>query len=40
MAYNFFDLGIKGTEIQRRLNLLQYITAENPIAVTNDLNNL
>lgn len=37
MAYNFFDLGIKGSEVKRRLDLLKSISITDPIAVKSDL---
>ena len=38
MAYNFFNLGIIGTEIKRRLDMLKDITGTNGVASTNQLN--
>jgi hypothetical protein len=32
MAYTFYDLGLKGKEIKRRLELLKNIYGENSIA--------
>lgn len=37
MAYNFFDLGIKGSEIKRRLDLLRDITNDDCIVIKSDL---
>lgn len=37
MAYNFFNLGIIGTEIKRRLDMLKDITGNNGVASTNEL---
>ena len=37
MAYNFFNLGIIGTEIKRRLEMLKDITGTNSVVSTNEL---
>lgn len=37
MAYNFFNLGIIGTEIKRRLEMLKDIKGDNAVASTDDL---
>lgn len=37
MAYNFFDLGIKGPEIKRRLELLSDIHSNNGVVGQNEL---
>ena len=39
MAYNYYDLGIKGGEVKRRLDLLKDIDVENPIATETTVNN-
>lgn len=38
MAYNFYDLGIKGNEVKRRLELLKDIGSDNGVASQNELN--
>lgn len=39
MAYNFFNLGIIGTEIKRRLDMLRDITGDNKVASTDYVKN-
>ena len=37
MAYNLFDLGIRGSEVKRRLDLLKSISDDDAVASTYDL---
>lgn len=37
MAYNLFNLGIKGSEVKRRLDLLKNVSITNPIVLQSDL---
>lgn len=37
MAYNLFNLGIKGSEVKRRLDLLKNVSITNPIVLKSDL---
>ena len=37
MAYNLFNLGIKGSEVKRRLDLLKNVSITNPIVFKSDL---
>lgn len=37
MAYNLYDLGVKGSEVKRRLDLLKSISDDDGVAKNNDL---